>query len=177
MKKILFISVAFLIFSSCKDDTTPTVNNKTGQTNSLLEGIWKLADVKQQEGKMSSEGVPVATFTAQSSDETGTVEFKSDGTFKSEFGYTSTMTMMITGFPDQEIESIIPPTVITGTWMYDDAAKEVSMTNTGDSTVQTASVLELTSTKFMYLFSVYQSETQDGVTSETWVDVVSTFTR
>jgi hypothetical protein len=177
MKKILFISVAFLIFSSCKDDTTPTVNNKTGQTNILLEGIWNLADVKQQNGKMSTDGQSIATFTAQSSNETGTVEFKSDGTFKSSVGYTSTMTMVITGFPEQEIESIIPPTVTTGTWTYDDSANEVSMTNIGDSTVLTASVLELTSTKFVYLYPVYQTETQDGVKSETWVDVVTTFTR
>jgi heat shock protein HslJ len=79
MKKVLLVLTAFAFLTGCSDET-PTPTTTTGTTTGSIEGIWNFTNIDQENGKVTWDGVEVATYTATSSDEVGTFEFKSDGT-------------------------------------------------------------------------------------------------
>jgi hypothetical protein len=162
MKNLLIIPITLcLILSGCKDDgPTPT----------------PLSKVVQENGTIHWDGELVATFTAVSTKEVGTVEFKSDSTFKSDIAYTSTTSLNFGGTV-QDQTSDIPQTVTTGTFSYDSTSKVFIVTNSVGGVKQEAEMLELTSTKLVYKSKIYQKQTQNGVVNETRVDVITTMTK
>ncbi len=175
MKKLLF--VAFIAFSlaSCKEATTTPDGSNDGNNAVTIEGVWNFDKIEQINGTMKLNGAALGTFSASSSNESGTAEFKSDGTMTSTVAYTQTTIMQLTGLPEQEIVNEVPQTTTTGEYVYDEDNSTITLTANGQT--QEAEVVELTASKFVYKIDFVTSQTENGVTTTSESEIVTTFSR
>jgi hypothetical protein len=172
MKNLIYLAIIPLFLASCSEEpTTPVDGNNSTIT---IEGVWNFDKVEQLNGTMTILGTEVGTFSAESSNETGTFDFKSDGTLTSTVSYTQTTTIVFGGVP-QETTNDVPTTTSTGTYTYDDGTKVLTITSGGNT--QTAEVTELTANKMVYKMEYSVSQTNQGVTTVSSADVVTTLTR
>lgn len=75
-----------MILAACNDDIT-TPNNKVIDENATVEGVWNFVKQTQTDGKTFVDGELVSTFTAETGEENGTLQFNSEGKYGSNFGY------------------------------------------------------------------------------------------
>ena len=170
MKNLFFLALIALTLASCKDTDQPDPTNNS----SNIEGVWNFAKLEQTNGQILMDGVPVGSFTAISSNEQGTMEFKSDGTANTSVGYTSTFSFIIQGIPQTQTATI-PLTTSTGTYTYNGSTKELTMTANGETT--SATVTELTANKLVFTQYVERSQFQNGVTTTTKFNTITTLTK
>lgn len=149
-----FLSLSLLVlFASCsKDEEAPNVN----QGDAV--GIWQLTDVSCTDGTTTTTGpgFPTinGTFTVSGKNYNTTVEFKADGTYKSQGSYTSVVTTTVQGFSQpQEVDSGLFEG--TGTWsITGNALTANDGTNTSTTTIE-----ELTSTKMVLVLKADVTQT------------------
>ena len=87
MKKSIFLLLISAFFIGCSDDSTtpePTGNNTSSDG---VVGVWNFVSMEQDNGVIKINGNVFSTFTAKSSNEQGTFEFKADGTTTSSVAY------------------------------------------------------------------------------------------
>jgi hypothetical protein len=180
-KQLLSISLALLVafsISSCKDESTdpqPTNNNNgNGGNTSGVVGVWTLVSIEQKDGQVTWDGEEVSTYTAQSRDESGTVEFKSDGTFSGLQGYTFDVTT--TSFlGTDESSTEIPPTTTSGTYTHDATANTMTTVSNGVST--TANLTTLTATKMVQELAVSTTQEVQGITVVSKNTTIATYSK
>ncbi len=175
MKKLLFITLITAFFASCSEE--PTTPGSGGGGNAItIEGTWNVGSLEQQNGKIALNGIEFSSFTMESSNESGTITFGSDGKVTStDIAYTAAQTLTTAGIPNTT-STDIPATSSTGTYTYDEATKTLTIEAAGSPT-QEATVTEMTATKLVYLTKINESTTTMGITSTTTSDFSTTLTR
>ena len=156
MKKILFLFATISILSSCSDESV-TPPTPTGTTSGSIVGVWNFDNLTQEDGSVKWDGIEVSSYTGQSSNEVGSVEFKADKTFSSTISYT--FTAKFAGVGEQETE--IPTTTTTGTYVYDVTAK--TLTTTAQGVTSVADVTELTATSLVTVLNVETEQEANGI--------------
>ena len=174
MKKTIFLLFVIALFSQCTEEPITPAKQTTTNTNGSILGSWVFDNVVQDSGVVKWDDNVVATYTGASSDETGTGEFNSDGTFTTVTGYTFTA-KMDQGFGAQDQVSTIPETTLTGTYTYDATTKKLTSTANGQSSV--ADVIELTSNKLVYRIDLKSIQVVSGITVESSNITTTTYTR
>jgi hypothetical protein len=179
MKKMKYSILVFgmmFLAMSCSDDTVTPAGEDPKTAETTVVGVWNLASVEQQNGKIKLAGQLVSTFTSTSSNEVGTFEFKANGDLTNTVAYTSSVSTITLG---QEIkqDAAIPQTTTTGTYVFDKANNKLTMTNSVTKEVQNADILELTANKLVFKDAYSRSVTQGGFETETSGEIVITLTR
>jgi len=175
MKNIFVtLAIATMLFACSDEPTTPSKTGTISETASLT-GTWTFEKQTQANGKNYVDGELESTFTAESSEETGTFQFNDEGTYGSNYGYKNTFA--ITAGPSEgSKETQTPPTASGGTYVYDKTAGTITFTVfTGE--VINATISELTETSLVFTNSLTVSETNSGVTTTSTSDVTTTLSR
>ncbi|MFB1002861.1 MAG: hypothetical protein QMC70_01810 [Bacteroidia bacterium] len=175
MKKVLFILTVAAMFAACNEDST-TPGTKTGTTNSAsMVGNWNFTKLVQANGRILIAGQEISTFTSESSDENGNIQFTEEGQFGSNFGYKSSISTLTAGIPSSNEEQV-PPTALGGTYEHNTTAGTFTITAiSGEVTL--ATINELTSSRLVYTAKLNRSVTNLGITTTTTSDVTTTFTK
>lgn len=176
MKKTILLLLVSAFFIGCSDDGTtpePTNNNNTSSTG--IVGVWNFESIEQDNGLLQINGTTVSTFTAKSSNEQGTFEFKSDGTATNTIAYTSTTTFMTNGVSQEQTASI-PMTTSNGTYVYNKAANTITITDEQSEETE-MEIIEHTSSKLVMKSSFSDSTTEMGITSTSSGDVIITLSK
>ncbi|MBT6236587.1 MAG: membrane lipoprotein lipid attachment site-containing protein [Bacteroidetes bacterium] len=175
MKKILFFLGFAIALAGCSEDPATPAENGTESTQVSLVGTWNLEKLVQENGKISLMGTVLSTFTSESSEETGTVQFTEDGNFGSNFGYKSAMTIVTAGQPINS-EQDVPPTPIGGTYTHDAAANTFTVTQF-DGTVAVANITSLTANELIYTTQINTVVENGGFSNIVTADVTTTLSR
>jgi len=152
LAKFLGLSLLVLFASCSKDEETPNVN----QGDAV--GIWQLTDVSCTDGTTSTTGPgfpPInGTFTVSGKNYDTTIEFKADGTYKSQGSYTSVVTTTVQGFPQtQELD--LGFFEGEGIWSISGNA----LTANDGTQTSTSTIEELTSSKMVLALKVDVTQT------------------
>ena len=175
MKKLTIILIAFAFLSSCKEEETTTPNNNSSSSIDVI-GVWNFESLVQENGKIALMGQVLSTYSSESSNETGTFEFKSDGTVTNTVSYTNTMTTTFVGGGPTETTQDIPTTTTTGTYTYDATAKTIDIV-TSTSLEQNMEIIEHTATKLVMKYPLSRTTNTGGITSTTSADVITTLSK
>ena len=164
MKNLTLIFSLFLLIGlqACQKEETPDVDQDPA--NNGIEGVWDLVRADQDNGLIVTDGQQAATYYSRSSNPKGSYKIYSDGTFKSETGYTNNLFMDIFGTVFEQIQTI-PLTKVNGSYTFDSNTMKFTVTNNNQTTVY--DVEELTDNKLLMTTSIYQSKMQNGSTSIT----------
>jgi hypothetical protein len=174
MKKTVLILVSLAFLVGCSDDTPPTTPSG-GTISGALVGVWNFTSINQENGKIKLDGVDFATYTSTSSNETGTFEFKSDGSVTNTISYNAVVTTVVAGIPTEQ-SGEIPTTTTNGTYVWDKTNNKITITPTTGA-VSIMEIRELTANKFVGVQAFTRTQVQDGVTQVTSADVVLTLTK
>jgi hypothetical protein len=155
MKKIFTLVFVAALFASCSDDpaTTPTPA-PTVITGNFL-GVWNFDGLIQTNGSITWDGDEVSSYSSVSSNEVGTVEYKSDGTVISNVGYDYVTTLSPGG--DQEVS--IPQSVYQGTYTHD--ANTLTSVSQGQSSI--SNIIELTANSMVLQLEVSTEQVSSGI--------------
>lgn len=145
--KYLIISLMTLsaLLSSCDKKKTTTTTNNTN--NSAVVGNWTFTSMTQSNGTYKEDDVLVATYTTSSSNPTGTLNLKSDGTYTANVGYDYAVVFDFGGSTSTDNYNI-PATSTSGTFSYDANTKKLTFTGgfqtgTFDVTVLSSNALSM----------------------------------
>ncbi len=174
MKKIVLVLAAFVILAACNDDIT-TPNNKVIDENATVEGVWNFVKQTQTDGKTFVDGELVSTFTAETGEENGTLQFNSEGKYGSNFGYKMYYTTNTSG-SEGSYEELLPPQAGGGDYVYNTDAGTITTTAL-DGKVTVLTITELSATKLAYSTTRNTSMTDEGVTTTITANVISTFSK
>ncbi|MFT5055772.1 MAG: hypothetical protein ACI80H_000476 [Pseudoalteromonas distincta] len=159
MKKIFTLVFVAALFASCSDDpaTTPTpAPTPTVITGNFL-GVWNFDGLIQTNGSITWDGDEVSSYSSVSSNEVGTVEYKSDGTVISNIGYDYVTTLSLGG--DQEFS--IPQSVYQGTYTHDANANTLTSVSQGQSSI--SNIIELTANSMVLQLEVATEQVSSGI--------------
>ncbi|MBL7754282.1 MAG: hypothetical protein JNM44_07385 [Chitinophagaceae bacterium] len=161
--KYLFIAVIGLSFmvSSCSKKKTSTTT--TGTNNSVVVGNWTFNSMSQSNGVYKEDDVLVATYTANSSNPSGTLNLKSDGTYTANVGYDYEVTFDFGGSTLTDNYNI-PASSTSGTYSYDANTKK--LTFTGGFQTGTFDVTSLSSSALTMKIQVSSISYSGGVKEE-----------
>lgn len=172
MNKIVAVLAAVVLLAACSDDST-TPSTKAIDEKATVEGVWNFVKQLQTDGKTVVNGEVVSTFTAETGEENGTLQFNSEGKYGSNFGYTMYYTTNTSGSEGSHTE-LLPPQAGVGDYVHNTVAGTITTTAlNGNETVLT--ITELSATKLVYTTTRNSSITEDGVTTITTSNVTSTF--
>jgi hypothetical protein len=175
MKKIITLLCIVACFAACTDEsTTPNSSNNSSTTSDGVIGVWNLADLIEEDGKVTENGELMSTYSSTSSNQNGTVEFKSDGTSISKIGYDLQTTQTMNGETSVD-NAIVAPVTGLGEYTYNSTTKEMSTTLNG--VTSTGSVLELTANTMVLVLNVRSEQEVDGKTVVTSHKTTSTYTK
>lgn len=174
MKKILFYvtALALIGFQSCKEaeqDVDPNDNNSVE-----LVGTWNFEGMDITDASIVIDGTEFATFDAISSNPVGTYEFKDDGSAVSNVGYTNTITSTVFGQTTTQTETVVQEP-FTGTYVHDDAAKTVTITQDGETLVY--NITEHTATSLILSSEFTETVDDQGVLTVTTADMTITLSK
>lgn len=175
MKKIFFTLTVTMLLAACSEDS-PLPGTQTGAGNTTsITGNWSFTKLIQTNGRILLAGQEISTFTSESSDENGNIQFTEEGVFGSNFGYKNSISTLTAGIPSSNEEQI-PPIAQGGTYIHNTTAGTFTFTASSGE-ITTATIDELTSSKLVYTTRLNRSETTLGVTTTTTADVTTTFTK
>ncbi len=175
MKKIFFLLTVAAMFTACSEESTrPGTESGTANSASMV-GNWNFTKLVQANGRTLIAGQEISTFTSESSDENGNIQFTEDGQFGSNFGYKSSISTTTAGIPSSNEEQV-PPMAMGGTYVHNTAAGTFTMTAISGE-ITTATINELTNSKLVYTTKLNSTETNLGITSTITADVTTTFTK
>lgn len=174
MKKIILMLSIVATFAACSDDPTTPGQTKI-EEDASVEGTWNFNKQTQAEGKTFVNGTLVSTYTAETAEENGTIQFNAEGNYGSNFGYKTFYTVDNNGSPSS-YDEFTPPTASGGTYVHNKTAGTITLT-AFDGSVSTLTINELTSSKLVYTTAVNTSVTDGETTTTTSAQVTSTFSK
>lgn len=157
MFKIAKIAALALLvfFASCKKDEETS--------GSDVVGTWNLTETSCDDGNSTTtvSGVTAtATFKWTGKNFAAKLVFNTDGSYTSSGSYTQVLTTIAAG---QTITQEIPLNDFFGTGTYKISGKTMTAT-ASDGTSSTAEILEQTSTKLRFKYSLNRTTNQSGAT-------------
>lgn len=170
--KILLLSLA-VVFMSCGDDDKDEA--QPGASGDGLPGAWTATAIEYEGTTTTSvSGIELeSTFTGKGKDMGLTVTFKeTPATFTSEGKYTIALTTTTMGYSTTQ-DYPFTGFMTDGTWALDGK----TLTINGAGGVQTATVVEQTSTALKMEWDFVNTTTQQGATVEMKVHGTYTFKR
>lgn len=162
-------------FASCTEEpATPNTSSNSSSTSGGITGIWNFVDLIQEDGKVTWNGETVSTYNTTSSNQTGTTEFKSDGSYISKIGYNYQTTQTINGETSVD-NAIVTPVTTLGEYTFNSNTNALSTTTDGSTFVST--VTELTPNKLVIVLDVKSEQVANGITIVASNKSTTTYTR
>ena len=162
MKKIITLLYLVSFFAACTDESpTPNNSNNSSGTSVGITGVWNLVDLIEEDGQITRNGELASTYSTTTSNQNGTTEFRTDGTYISKIGYDYQIINTVDG--EASVDNANKAPVITlGEYTYDSNKKEIS--TTVDGATFTSLVTELAVNKIVIVTDTRTETVEDGVT-------------
>jgi hypothetical protein len=164
-----------ICFASCTEETTtPSTSGGSSSTSGGVVGVWNFAGLTQENGRVTWDGEVVSTYTSTSSNENGTSDFRSDGTYISKIGYDYQTIQVINGEESSDNATVSPLTTL-GEYSYDSNTNELTTTTNGSTFV--SKVTELTANKMVVVLDVSVTNEVNGITVVSSNTTTTTYTK
>jgi hypothetical protein len=161
---LLMIMLAF--FSACEKKKTPVTSNNS--SNQAVAGNWTFTGMTQDNGQYTEGGVLVGTYTASSSNPSGSMTLNTDGTYSISLGYDYAVNWNIGGTTYTDHFNM-PVNSTSGNYSYAAGTQKITFLSGGQS--GTYDVINNTATTFAMKIFVSQTSTSGGI-----VEVSSNYT-